>query len=279
MSVKDYYILHFNDLTPNKQFHFATRMKNWLKTTSFDDYLQQHMPGRSLKELFFNDDFSHVNNLEVRRVFFERYQGLYALEATLFRVYHLLVEYGMDVREDFEILCSRETLYKFCDTLAEDTEALVVLTSYAVNAVCLSEELFPREKDVVAKLGRAILKFPKQDANTIYAYTHLIICDTGFYHREINAKHQSLFKDCLAKCEELLEADFAETSLDTKLEFLVCCRLVDYDSHLRDRIAAECQANLKDSPFVTDYRKADRLNTFDGAEHRNVLYIMSGLDS
>ena len=61
-----------------------------------------------------------------------------------------------------------------------------------------------------------------------------------------------------------------------KFEFLVCSKMLDYNAKIIDSIRAE--ANRYKNEFVRDPRKPKRLNTFDGSEHRNVLYVMSGLD-
>jgi hypothetical protein len=73
-----------------------------------------------------------------------------------------------------------------------------------------------------------------------------------------------------------IAANFDEITLDMKFEFLVCAEMIDYEAETREKIRAEADQNKEN--FVSDPRKAARLNTLDGAEHRNVLYMMSGLD-
>mgnify|MGYP007122066956 CR=1 FL=1 len=77
MSVRDYYLEHFNELPLEKQKHFATRMKYWFKDKSFDDFLKANEPSHDLAAVLANDNYSGVNNLEARKPFFEKYHGLY----------------------------------------------------------------------------------------------------------------------------------------------------------------------------------------------------------
>lgn len=276
MTVKDYYIQHFNELTPAKQFHFATRIKNWFQTDEFDDYLKANEPSHDLAVILANDDYSRVNFYDVRRPYFEKYQGLYALEATLFRVLHLLLEYDVDLREDFLALYGgREKLYSLCDALRADDDAFFALTTFAVNVIALTEELFPRGIDVYAEMLEKTLAH-NQDVMSIYLYTHIMLCESCFYHKK-DLGHKELYWRALESCDEIIAQSFDEISLDMKIEFLVCARMLGYEAKTKEAIRAETNANKKE--FVCDARKPERLNTFDGAEHRNVLYIMSGLDT
>lgn len=275
MTVKDYYIQHFFELTPAKQFHFATRMKNWFRTDAFDDFLKANEPSHDLADILANDDYSCANFYDARKPYFEKYKGLYALEATLFRVLHLLLEYDVDLREDFLALYGgREKLYSLCDALRADDDAFFALTSFAVNIIALTEELFPRSIDVYAEMLEKTL-MRSQDVMSIYLYTHIMLCESRFYHKK-EIGHRELYLRALENCDEIILSFFDEVTLDMKIEFLVCARMLGYDAKTKEAIREEADANKKD--YVRDNRKPERLNTFDGAEHRNVLYIMSGLD-
>ena len=123
----------------------------------------------------------------------------------------------------------------------------------------------------------------EQRTEFIYAYTHIILCMSNFYTKEVRGKDWDLAQQMLAKCEQMIEDHFDEITIDTKLEFLVCCRInkeiFDYEPvYTYADINKECKESLKDSPFVVDKRRPEKYNTLSGAEHRNVLYIMSGLD-
>lgn len=278
MSVRDYYLEHFNELPLEKQKHFATRMKYWFKDAQFDDFLAANEPSHDLVAVLANNDYSGVNNLEARRPFFEKYPELYGLEACLFRINRLLIEYGVDLREEFLKEFPREKLYGLCDNLMNDSDALAILSTYAVNVICLVENLFPRNDGIYNALTRRYLH-AGQRPEFIYAYTHIILCMSDFYTKEIRGEDEDLAQLMLANCEQLITDHFDTTTLDTKLEYLVCAEIAHYrNEELRKKIDEECRAARENSPYVVDARKSEKYNTLAGAEHRNVLYIMSGLD-
>ena len=275
MTVREYYTTHFNELSAKKQFHFATRIKNWFKTDQFDHFLANHELNRNLASVLANDDFSRVNYYAERKEYFEKYAGLYATEATLFNVLHLLQEYNIDLRDEFlELYGGREKLYALADALRSDGAAFFTLSSFAVNVIALTEEFFPRQIDVYAEMLEKALNV-EQNEKSIYLYTHILLCESRFYHREI-LQHQELYLRALNNCDRIIAEKYDDISLDIKFEFLVCTKMLNYHSENEDKIRIEAQNNKAN--FVRDPRKPDRLNTFDGAEHRNVLYIMSGLD-
>lgn len=278
MSVRDYYLEHFDELPLEKQKHFATRIKYWFKDSRFDDFLAANEPSHDLAAVLANNDYSGVNNLEARRPFFEKYPELYGLEACLFRINRLLIEYDVDLREDFLKEYPRERLYKLCNDLLQDDQALAALSTYAVNVICLTENLFSRNDGIYHALTRRFLH-ANQRPEFIYAYTHIILCMSDFYTKEIHGEDQDLAQLMLEKCEQLIADNYDAITLDVKLEYLVCAEMIHRrNEELRQKIDAECRAARENSPYVIDMRKSEKYNTLSGAEHRNVLYIMSGLD-
>lgn len=275
--VKRFYYQHFDELDNDHRFHFATRIKNFFKVNDFDEYLKQNIPSTDLIPIFKNNDCSKVNFYKKRKPFFEKYDHLYAIEAMLFRVNHLKNEYNIDVRDDFLKLVPLEKLYKLSDDLLCDDEALVTLSTFAINVICLTEILFPRGQNVIKKLAQKSLDQPTQNQLTIYLNTHIILCDTNFYTTKIHKENRKILKKLLMESAEIINQNYDETSLDIKLEFLVCAKLVGVNFlKLKHQIKHECSKNLKNG-ILTDSRKPARLNTLNGAEHRNVLYIMSNL--
>ena len=279
LSVLEYYQAHFAELSPEKQFHFATRLKNYSGSTDFDEYLSNHRPDTDLAALLNRAASTTVANYPERQPFFQAYPDLYGVEAALFRVLHLLQEYQIDLRPQFEQLYSSAKLHRLSDQLLNDPAAVFTLSSFAVNTICLTELLFPREQDVFSTL--AALTPPTNFAPNllIYYYTHIVICDTSFYTRPVPNRHHLLYRSLLAQISDLLKQYYADISLDIKLEYLVCCNLLQFKSPLRSEIATECQTILAKHPYLVDATRPARLNTLDGAEHRNVLFIMSGLDT
>ena len=280
MTVREYYYQHFDELFPDKQFHFATRIKNYFHTDDFRDFFASYMPSQDLAALLADNDFSHVNKIDIRRPYFEKYSCLYGIDAALFRVNHLLKEYNVDLREKLLEPVPLERLYDLADALIDDDGAILALSTWAVNVICLTEVLFPRGKNVVQELAQKSLRYDVATADPlllIYLYTHIILCDSHFYTRpvtELNLAHQML-----DRCAEIITNNFDSLILDVRIEFLVCANLSHTDyPELRARIAAECRKNLSSNAYLVDLRRPKSYHTLDGAEHTNVLYIMSGLD-
>lgn len=288
MTVKDYYYAHFGELSPEKQFHFATRMKHFQKTDYFDEYLQHNKPSTELGPVLMDNDYSKVNRYTLRKPLFEKYSGLYGVEATLFRMHHLLVEYNIDTRDRFKELYPIEKLYHLSDALLDDEDALKILSSWAVNTICLTEELFPRRKNVVECLAKFAYNLDTNTADStlfIYLCTHIIICESSFYVKDLKSSpNLEILKDLLRKCSEVINKNIDTLLLDVCVEFLVCCNMagVEYNEQ-RDMIRKICNKFKKDSPYLIDFRRdktrGSYFHTLDGAEHINALYIMSGLDT
>jgi hypothetical protein len=274
MTVRDYYAAHFGELSEAKKYHFAARMVRWFHLDEFKAYLAENEPSHDLAAVLENNDYSRVRFYEERKPYFEKYEGLYGLEAALFRVLNLLVDYGVDLREDFLKIYGRERLYGMCDALREDTEAFLVLTTYAVNVIALCEELYPRGIDVYGEMLETAFA-GEQNEMSIYLYTHFLLCESRFYTKKVE-NHLEEYRRAMAQIDEIIESGYESVSLDMKFEFLVCAKMVGYTSRLEARIREEAKANL--DGYVRDPAAVERLNTLDGAEHRNVLYIMSGLD-
>ncbi|MDO5475431.1 MAG: hypothetical protein Q4F61_03575, partial [Candidatus Saccharibacteria bacterium] len=287
MTVKDYYYLHFTELSPKKRFHFATRMKNYLKVRDFDKYLKENQPSTNISEVINNNDYSGVNNYKSRKPFFEKYQGIYGMEAALFRVHHLLVEYDIDLRDELVNLCPKSRLYQMSDNLMQDKDAFGTLSTWAINMLYLTEELYPRGKNVIKEMADLALGLECDIDPTLlsYLYTHIIICASGFYIKDLaRSKNKESIKKILEKCAELITENIDTISLDACVEFLVCCNLAGIDyPELRVKINEICEEYKKNSPYLINYRRdktpGSYFHTLDGAEHINALYIMSGLDS
>ncbi len=284
MSVRDYYYEHFNELTPEKQFHFATRMKNFIGVHDFDEWLKNNQPDTDLEAILSNNDYSRVAQIAVRKPFFEKYPKLYGVEATLFRVHHLLKEYSVDTRDEFIKLYPKEKLYRLSDELLSDDEALRALSTWAVNTIFLTEELFPRNQDSKDKLIDWALELdPSLMEPSLYVYlcTHIVICESEFYTKKVEPS-EALIK-LLSSCKEVVLDNINSVSLDSAIEFLVCCKMIGLNfEDVRSRINEICKSYLKNSPYLINYRRDSDpkgyYHTLNGAEHINSLYIMSELD-
>ena len=114
----------------------------------------------------------------------------------------------------------------------------------------------------------------------IYFFTHCIIGASRFYSTKIKKGELGVYMKMLKFIEEIIRDHFEMISLDNKFEFLVCAKICGYKSGI------ESGYSLGSRPFTCARRKfpyrhhnakasPNERNDFVGAEHRNVLYIMS----
>lgn len=291
--IKNYYYQNINSLPIDKQFHFATRMAAWNGDSVAFEML------RSLRNTIVEADnltdvFGRIvstpqtgrrNAHELRQPFFEKYPSLYGTHAALFRLRHLESVYGVDARQQFFEVCDKKDLDLLYDTLSNDPEALRILSTFAINFMYLYQKIALRNSDAVdaTLFLRAAEGYDLSDKLNlqlkIYLYTHCIIGDSNFYTEQVPAQNLEAYKTMLAELEGLISDNFEFINLDNKLEFLVACRIVGFDSGLFERIDAECQQSISpEGDFVIDTHnenlQEDKVS-FEKSEHRNVLYIMS----
>lgn len=86
----------------------------------------------------------------------------------------------------------------------------------------------------------------------------------------------------LQRLEPIIAERTDELSLDTKLEYLVCCRICDFNTSVTKVIYDECRQSVSpDGTFLVDtvnaFANRTAKKTFDASEHRNVLFVMSSL--
>jgi hypothetical protein len=116
----------------------------------------------------------------------------------------------------------------------------------------------------------------------VYYLTHAIIGATDFYAKKIAPTDRLYYTQFLQRAEEIISTNYVSLKLDIKLEFLVCCRIVGYASFLSSIIESECVVSLGNDGFLIDLYNIKRWKTpttLAASEHRNVLYLLSQLDS
>lgn len=289
-----YYFTNKHLLSEDKLFHFATRTAAWLGRQESYDLLEASrsyvvQPDRSLndviKAIYNTPQTGRRNAHELRQPFFEKYPKLYGAHLALFRVRHLKEVYGIDAREALFQAISKEELIELEQQLLADTEALKVLSTFAINFCYLLERVVLENPTSLPltdflELGKTYDASQKEQAQLlIYFYTHCIIGESNFYVRRIPAEILPIYTQMLTIIEPLIEQNFDHINLDNKLEFLVCARICKFNSHLFERIYEECQQSISpEGTFLIDIHNSniqeDR-NDFVKSEHRNVLFIMS----
>src|SRR5690606_20751535 len=99
----------------------------------------------------------------------------------LFRARHLLFIYNIDVRNELLNNKSLEDLRALATSLIEDTDAIKVLSTYAINYMYLVDRILFDDSGVINakqlyELGSSYdTTQPNQSLLLIYLYTHCII--------------------------------------------------------------------------------------------------------
>ncbi len=292
-TITRYYYEHFEELPEDKQFHFVSRLSAWNadpKALRIIEEFRADMsptnPAEFLRELIDHPPTAKVNAATRRGPYFDKYPSLRGTMLALFRVRHLLFHYDIDVRQDLLKTTPLDNIYALSDALQNDDEAMMILSTYAINYIYLVEViLFPRGTDITALLERIIASTsrfkntPEDSLLLIYLFTHCIIGQSNFYQSSIDTDKHPLYRRMLQTIEQLIAENFNSINLDNKFEFLVCCRLARFDTPLFDRIHAEAlQSKSSKGDFlvdtINDAGQSDKTSFVD-SEHRNVLYIMS----
>ena len=292
-----YYTQNFEELAPDKQFHFASRLAAWNDDAFAKSYLKSVKSNYSadkttvqnnLTSLLENPPAAKINAAEARQPYFDKYPELRGRMLALFRVRHLLTIYGEDFRDTFLELVDKDSLYELSEKLQADDDALKILSTYAINYIYLVEViLFPRQKALplehFIQLGDEYdITNPEKIQLLIYFYTHCIIGASNFYANRIPDADSRYYIHMIQQLESLIDENFNDINLDNKYEFLVCCRILGFETNLTDRINEEGGQSLSgEGDFVVDTIntfKQSKKTSFSDSEHRNVLLIMSASD-
>jgi hypothetical protein len=301
-NILDYYLAHLSELTEEKQFHLCSRLAAWTGNHRAIEQLakmrEHYVPNpcapealkEQLQDILDNLEPLPANAAKVRDPYFAKYPWLRGLELVLFRVRHLKEIYGVDARAALFELVPRRQLLEYKQLLLADSEALRILSTYAVNYIFLLERVV-LEQDNAESIDLKLFYNLADDYNLddpvhlqlyIYLYTHCIIADAHFYVMPIPTYAAATYTKMLQRLEPIITERMDELSLDTKLEYLVCCRICDFNTSVTKAIYDECRDSVSpEGTFLVDTVNAfaDRTakKSFDASEHRNVLFVMSSL--
>lgn len=294
--IKQYYFNHFDELTQDKQFHFASRIGAWegdlqaidklreLKTFILPDPSPEKLK-KNLQQIISAEPTTRINAFQLRKPFFQKYPLLYGAHASLFRVRHLKSVYGIDAKDVFFECLNKQALDDLALELLDDAAAVRTLSTFAINFLFLYKFILLDQKNFVKperflKIGQGYNLDEKRNAQLlIYLFTHCIIGETNFYQQNIRRECHGSYIRMLKILDSLITERFEDINLDNKLEFLVACRICNIDSALFARVYAECNQSLSQKGhFLVDQHNRNKQRDredFVRSEHRNVLYIMS----
>jgi len=189
--------------------------------------------------------------------------------------------FNKDTREFMAEIVTDEELSDLRQRLSGDEMNMRGLATGAVNFFYLTSEYLNLPQPDLEWLVRVSQRLKEVPAEGMirpwfYSLTHMIIGESLFYTRKVEKKEKCL--EIVKKLEEEIEKHFFGISLDMKMEFLVCCRLCDYESKLKGLIMEEAKRSLSDHgnflvDTLNDFRNR-HTNKMPQAEHRNVLYLL-----
>lgn len=289
-SILDIYTRRFDELKPKAQFQFASRLYLWCREPKAYVWLQQirptitaqDSPHEAIRNLLQTTPPPLRTSGNFRQTYFDRFLQLRQQERVLFRLLFIHTVYGLDTAGLFYEFFDRSQAQKQRDTLLADPVALRALSSFGVNYLYLLDRFVENDEaalpvEHLLEIGRGYDSSDHlQRSLQCYFYTHAIIAESLFYDRNIPATNHAVYENMLQETEKLITADLEATTLDTKLEYLVCCRLLNQPSPLEVEIMQEVQDAMSSDGYIVDPRlSARRPDSLHNAKHRNVLFLMT----
>lgn len=296
--VLKYYCDHASFLKPEKFQHWYSRLALWTGKEEYwdfvraneDSYLgtfEEDLEGKLKKALLIPAFSPKLRYLTPRKAFLEKYPKLRAYNRVLFLTLFARTLYGRDIRGAVLRNVSLEELIDIYESLYFDQHAILMLSTHAINFLSLSHHLFEKIRlfPLSPEYFLTLVRFTSPvDAHVrglkIYLLTHVIIGASRFYSEAIQ-EDRAVYELILREIEWEIEGHFSELSLDQKLEFLVCARLLGKYSRLENPIYQETEASKAlNGNFIID-----RFNTavnpkkqgLHCSEHRNILFVLSKL--
>jgi len=282
-------------LLGSKQFHFLSRLYSWTKSPLYkkliDDIRTSYIGNseieyrKKLKDLLSRDSERRDGGVakEAREVFFKKYPNLEPFLNLLFKNLFAEKIYGVDFRPYIRELVRDEEFILLKNAIEQDVEAMQTLSTHAINYLYLLDTYLGNKSGKIntEKYLRIGKSYPDNSFELqIYFFTHCIIGASKFYNEKIRKADLPTYINMLEIIEKIIRENFQAISLDNKFEFLVCARICQFSSSLEKDILLEAAKSLsQDGNFMIDTHNTKasphERNDFIGAEHRNVLYIMS----
>lgn len=300
-SVAKYYFNRLEFLSKEKQTHFLVRfhfINPNSKILAKYPLIKQVYPDNlaDLKKLTqeYIDNYQKLAgeimaNKNYRKGYLKKYPWLGAFNKIFLTFLFSKNLYGLDPAPLASLLDQSKINQYQQELLANPTDILT-LPSHAVNFLYFIKLFLvkidqPWSADDLLKIARQAknnrLSLSEQLSSRIYLLTHAIIGASQFYNRPIKAGRGSYLK-IIHFLEKLILDHYILISLDLKLEFLVCAKLLNYRSNLEKIILTEVGQSKSDHGcYLVDkfniYRHSSILSDLEGSEHRNILYLMTQL--
>lgn len=295
--VRENYLSSLENLR-HKKFHFLSRLYLWTGDSSLKPRLQkeeERFLGKGgddttqlLKNILKQKTPPPLNTPRqiFRKATLEKYPDLMAINAVLFRKLYAKTLYQKDISLEVSATLNEDELRNLFDLLQKDSDAITKLSSHAVNFLFLASWHLEKESSLTPFFFDQFLKTPTPPFSSeelhlaLYLLTHCIIGQSLYYSQPLSDQWQTYYRQKMIPFDEILTENFKEVSLDAKLEFLVCARMIGFASVNSAPIIEEARQSL--SPrgnFLIDILNSSlhprSPQNFLTSEHRNVLYLMS----
>ena len=158
--------------------------------------------------------------------------------------------------------------------VSRDVDLLYVLGSFAVNGILLSRSILgatylPDELELIRLLESAPVA-EDTAVSFVYFATHIVIASSSFYTGAIRKDLRGNFVTMLQSVETTVAKFYRSLSFDAKLEYLLACKMVGYESKLYGRIVSEVDGTITPLGYIVDPHMPGGIAA---AEHRSMLYL------
>lgn len=286
-----YFYLHSREfLHPYYWFHFVTRLFLVLHNPEAEKQLNTFYA-----EQYINQNRDHFWNMLVA-VLTKPASSMDPERKKYLRIYPTLREnarycigtlfakkiWGMEFQEKLGPLLLESGAEDTWNRVLSDTRALQVLSTYAINFLyAVNHFLKINDELTLLKKLYAVLNSPwdntisQMQQKKVYFLTHLIINDSHFYTRKIPRSHYTLHLQHVLECENQLEQDLSDISLDCLCEFVEACKYIDYATTVKKKIlkyVLNTHDNLK-RQYLTEINAPTW--SPDEAEHLNCMFVLA----
>lgn len=252
---------------------WLTKLRPWF--TANDN------PRSALQQLLQEPPLILRESSHLRQPYFGRYPKLQLYIRGLFRLLLLCSVYGINEPSLIYEVFPKEELAAQRNALLKNYGALKNLSSFAINFLYLLERFINKNGaslpiNELFKLGQEAYNTnkPLERQLQCYFFTHCIIAESLFYYRRIPKENMQVYTGMLRQTEGVMARFLNEIKLDNIFEFLVCCRLLGYESTLEEDILAIAKKSLTPQGFIHDQLSQSKPG-LQAAGHRNVLFLMS----
>jgi len=282
---------------PSDKFHFLSRMALWFNDENAFNYLQDYKlkysgtSESSLKEKLIKemaevmpDKLPLKRKTVLRMEYLKKYPNIKAYSLVLSKWLWMKNIYKTDISHLVEELLDKELVYQMFSQLLQDDLAIKILSTVAINFVYYCRNFYKEDSRFTfspskfLELGKSDYELSQNDLK-IYLLTHAIIGESEFYNQAI-VDDKETYLEMIKYLDGYIHENYFSISLDNKIEFLVCAKMLDFETKTKNLIDEEAKRSFSNlGNYLVDkindrgfYKTSDCLYK---AEHRNVLYLMS----